>query len=121
MVAADFFTSVPGGGDVYVLSRILHDWPDVDAVAVLRRCREAMARHAQLCVLEQVAPETVGLNDNEQFDLAIKDLNMLVLVGGQERTLAEYTSLLAAADLQVHGIHRGDACDVILARPADAV
>lgn len=121
MIAADFFTSVPGGGDVYVLSRILHDWPDEDAVAILRRCREAMdAPDAQLCILEQVAPDDADLNEDEQFDLAVKDLNMLVLVGGQERTLGEYTDLLAAADLKISGIHRGNACDVIQACAAPA-
>jgi hypothetical protein len=117
LVATDFFTGVPGGGDVYVLSRILHDWPDVDAVAILRQCRAAMSERAVLCVLEQVAPDSAGLDPDDQFDLAVKDLNMLVLVGGKERTLAEYARLLAAADLEVEGVHRGAACDVIRARP----
>ena len=31
LAAADFFETVPEGGDVYVLAQILHDWPDADA------------------------------------------------------------------------------------------
>jgi len=58
---------------VYVLSRILHDWPDPDAVAILRRCRAAMSNGARLCVLEQIAPDSAGVSQTEQFDLAIKE------------------------------------------------
>ena len=117
MVASDFFAVVPGGGDVYVLSRILHDWPDADAAVILRRCRAAMSADARLCVLEQIAPDASDLDRNDQFDLAAKDLNMLVLVGGQERTLIQYTNLLNAAGFEIDALHHGDACDVIQARP----
>jgi hypothetical protein len=117
MVASDFFVGVPTGGDVYLLSRILHDWPDSAAVAILRRCRVAMTTDSRLCVLEQIAPDSSDLNQDEQFDLAAKDLNMLVLVGGQERTLTQYSELLAAAELEIDAVHRGTACDVIQARP----
>jgi len=117
MVANDFFREVPPGGDVYVLSRILHDWPDREAIAILRCCHAAMKRGSRLCLLEQVAPESSQCSQDEQFDLAVKDLNMLVLVGGQERTLPEYAALLAAADLQVLAVHQGAACDVIEAGP----
>jgi O-methyltransferase len=30
-VAGDFFSSVPRGGDAYLLSRVIHDWDDADA------------------------------------------------------------------------------------------
>lgn len=120
MIATDFFSEVPSGGDVYVLSRILHDWPDREAVAILGRCRAAMKPGARLFLLEQVAPELSEVGQTEQFDLAVKDLNMLVLVGGQERTMAEYTALLNAADLEVRAVHQGDACDIIeAALPVD--
>jgi hypothetical protein len=36
--AGDFFARVPAGGDVYVLSPILHDWDDGRAALILRRC-----------------------------------------------------------------------------------
>ena len=117
MVANDFFREVPSGGDVYVLSRILHDWPDREAITILRCCHVAMKKGSRLCLLEQVAPESSQCTQEEKFDLASKDLNMLVLVGGQERTLREYTRLLAAADLQVFAVHQGATCDVIEAGP----
>ncbi|MHA6625835.1 methyltransferase [Pseudonocardia sichuanensis] len=43
VVAGDFFAEVPPGADAYVLTRILHDWPDEDAVRILHRVRAAMA------------------------------------------------------------------------------
>ena len=43
--------SIPAG-DAFVLSRILHDWPDDDAVAILTTCRRAMTEGARLYVLE---------------------------------------------------------------------
>jgi hypothetical protein len=42
---ADFFDSVPTGGDVYVVSNALHDWHDPDAVSILRGAH----RHASGC------------------------------------------------------------------------
>ncbi|GAB7182137.1 hypothetical protein ATKI12_1968 [Kitasatospora sp. Ki12] len=36
-----FFDPLPKGRDVYLLSAILGDWNDEDAVAILRRCAEA--------------------------------------------------------------------------------
>ena len=41
-VVGDFFESVPAGADAYLLSRVLHDWDDEDALRILRVCREAM-------------------------------------------------------------------------------
>jgi hypothetical protein len=48
VVPGDFFTAVPAGADAYILTRILHDWPDEDAVRILRRIRAAMASDARL-------------------------------------------------------------------------
>ena len=38
----DFFTSVPAGHDVYVLSHVLHDWDDEHTARILTNCRAAM-------------------------------------------------------------------------------
>ena len=34
---------MPAGGDLYVLSRLLHDWDDDAAVRILGSCRQAMS------------------------------------------------------------------------------
>ncbi|HEY0806546.1 MAG TPA: methyltransferase, partial [Pseudonocardiaceae bacterium] len=42
LVSGSFFGDVPSGGDIYVLARVLHNWADEHAVAILRRVRQAM-------------------------------------------------------------------------------
>jgi hypothetical protein len=94
--AADFFSSVPTGGDVYVLSNVLHDWHDDAAVAILRTVRAAMGGDARLLVVESVldAPEHTAA---ERAHIHLLDLHMLVMFGARERTKAEYDALLVAA------------------------
>jgi hypothetical protein len=94
----DFFASVPRGGDVYLLKSVIHDWDDARSRAILRSCRDAMGDGARLLVLEWIVPERVGPSDAM---IAGTDLNMLVMVGGQERTEAEYRALVASAGLRV--------------------
>jgi SAM-dependent methyltransferase len=95
LVGGDFFDAVPAGGDAYVLSQILHDWPDAEAEAILRTCHRAMAPGARLWLLEQVVPP------GDAFDaVKLLDLLMLVNFGGQERTAEEYRLLLEGVGFQ---------------------
>jgi hypothetical protein len=52
-VGGSFFESVPAA-DAYVLKSVIHDWPDDEAVAVLRRCRESMAEDGAVLLVEQL-------------------------------------------------------------------
>jgi SAM-dependent methyltransferase len=96
--AGDFFTSVPRGADVYLLKSVIHDWDDAHSRSILERCREAMRPGARLLVLEWIVPDPVGPGD---AGIVGTDLNMLVMVGGRERTEAEYRKLIASAGLRV--------------------
>jgi hypothetical protein len=92
VVGGDFFADVPTGGDAYLLKAVIHDWPDDEAVTILRSCRRSMPDGATLLLVEQLldlAPDPVRT--------AFSDLNMLVGPGGRERELADYGSLLTAA------------------------
>jgi hypothetical protein len=94
--AGDFFESVPAGGDVYVLSHIVHDWDDEQAVRLLRNCRAAMEPHARLAVCEMVVPD-----GPEPHFSKLLDLEMLVNTGGRERTLPEYERLFRQAGFEL--------------------
>ena len=96
MVAGDFFESVPGGADAYILKNVLHDWDDEHCMAILRSCRCAMAEHSRILVVEAM---TTSAND-PAFDRLL-DLNMLVISGGRERSEAEYGALFDAAGLKL--------------------
>jgi O-methyltransferase/methyltransferase family protein len=94
VTAGDFFRAIPAGGDLYLLKSVLHNWDDAAAVNILRNCRAAMAGHAKLLVIERVIPAAPGPSEAILFDI-----NMLVVLGGQERTQQEYAELFRAADL----------------------
>lgn len=96
VVAGDFFEAVPSGGDVYLLSFILHDWDDERSIAILKNCQRAMAPDGRLLLIEQVIPHA-----NEPSFSKMYDLHMLVLMGGRERTEAEYRMLLHAAGFRL--------------------
>jgi hypothetical protein len=96
LTAGDFFAAVPRGGDVYILKKVIHDWDDARAAAILRNCRAAMGETARLLLIETVVPP-----GNEPSSAKLLDLLMLVYAGGRERTEAEYRALLAGADLDM--------------------
>ena len=116
-VAGDFFVDVPPGFDAYLLSRVIHDWADDEAVTILRTCRRAMAPSARLLLVEAELPEHAA-----DHPAAIRmDLHMLALLGGRERTRAEYAALLARADLVLTTVVAADPVSgvhVFEARPA---
>ncbi|TDD65229.1 methyltransferase [Actinomadura darangshiensis] len=118
IVRGDFFASVPGGADAYVLKSVIHDWHDEKAAAILRNCRAAMRPDARVLLLEQVMPELVT---PESAGIVRNDLNMLVSTGGQERTEAEFRALLEGAGFTVvslTGPLPPSAYHVIEAKPA---
>jgi SAM-dependent methyltransferase len=99
LAGQSFFDPLPTGGDVYVLSHVVHDWPDDEAVAVLRRCAEAAGESGRVVVIE--GP---GTPDNDPAAFAEMNLRMLVLAGGRERDLDDYRALAGASGLRVTDI-----------------
>jgi hypothetical protein len=91
-----FFAPLPPDGDVYVLSRTLHDWSDDDARAILSRCAEAAGSTGRVLVIEQLVAER-----GAAWMTTAMDLRMLATVGGQERSLDEYRTLAAVAGLSL--------------------
>jgi len=98
-VAGDFLASVPPGGDVYVLSHVLHDWDDDAAVRILGTCRRAAPRTARLLIVEGVLGDEPGPVMPE-----LLNLRMLVMSGGCERSRSQYRRLLDSAGWQLTGI-----------------
>mgnify|MGYP000885102541 CR=1 FL=1 len=94
IVAGSFFDAVPNGADAYLLKFILHDWGDDHCARILANCRRAMVGRARLLIVERLlAPPNQGL------DGKLSDLNMMVNVGGQERSQAEFATLLQRSGL----------------------
>ncbi|GAA1610816.1 methyltransferase [Catellatospora bangladeshensis] len=98
-VAGSFFDGVPEGGDAYVLARVLHNWNDDNAVAILRRVHAVLPPHGRVIVLEELLPESAPAASRSAAGLV--DLLMLVTLEGRDRTEAEYRELLGKAGFEV--------------------
>jgi uncharacterized glyoxalase superfamily protein PhnB len=87
-----FFDPLPAGADLYLLKKVLNDWPDEETVAILRRCAEA-ARPAggRVVVMGGVSP------DDAPRRLVIE----MILLGGRTNTVAEFTELARRAGLEI--------------------
>ena len=111
-VGGNFLEEVPAGADVYVLSQILHDWDDTDALSVLRACREAMPAHGRLLVVEQVLRGGGGPDP-----ALLLDLHMLVLLGGRERDRREWESLFERGGFILTSVRTGPRSTLLEALP----
>ena len=88
--SGSFFESVPAGHDAYLLSHIIHDWDDGENATILGNVRRAMKPDGKLLIVEMVLPES-----DEPHMGKMLDMMMLLVPGGEERTAAEYETLLA--------------------------
>lgn len=95
-VGGSFFENVPKAGDVYLLKHIIHDWEEKKALEILKNVHRAMLKSGKLLVIESVVPE--GNDPHFSKDL---DLEMLVTVGGRERTAQEYREFVRQAGFEV--------------------
>ncbi len=96
LVSGDFFESVPGGFDGYIMKHIIHDWDDERAVRILRNIRNVMREDGRVMLVEAVIT-TEGQQDFGK----LLDIEMLVSPGGKERTASEYKDLFARAGLKM--------------------
>jgi 2,7-dihydroxy-5-methyl-1-naphthoate 7-O-methyltransferase len=92
VVGQSFFDPLPPGADLYLLTKVLNDWPDEETVAILRRCAEAARPgDGRIVIMGGVSP------DGTARRLTIE----MVLVGGRTNTVTEFTELARRADLKV--------------------
>jgi SAM-dependent methyltransferase len=95
-IAQSFFDPLPGGADLYILKSVIHDWPDREATAILKRCAEAARPSGRVIVF-------TGAGPGEE---ASPELLMMVLVGGRGRTLDEFREMARQAGLEVRAVGR---------------
>lgn len=92
----DFFKSVPTGADAYILSHIIHDWDEEQCMTILGNVRKAMNPDSRLLLIEMVLPLGDAPHPGKMLDMT-----MLIGMGGQERTEAEYGLLLGEAGFRL--------------------
>lgn len=91
-----FFEAFPSGADAYLLSHIIHDWSEEQCLSILKNCRRTIKPEGRLLLVEMVLPE-----GNQPHPSKMLDMVMLIASGGQERTEAEYGTLLAGAGFKL--------------------
>jgi hypothetical protein len=99
LVAGDFFDVVPPGADIYILKRVIHDWDDERAIAILSNCRKAMGPDGRVLIAE-----TIIAPGDEPEQIKTADVVMLAITGGLERTQGQYARLLDAAGLRLERV-----------------
>jgi SAM-dependent methyltransferase len=99
LVSGDFFEAVPDGADLHLLKQIVHDWDDERATRLLQNCHRAIGPAGKLLLVEMVIPP-----GNQPSPAQAMDLNMLVVLGGRERTEGEYQRLFQAAGFRLERV-----------------
>jgi len=108
----DFFLDELPDGDLFAMSRILHDWPTEKITSLLNKIRARLPKGGGLLLAEKL------LNEEKSGPISaqMQSLNMLVCTEGKERTLGEYRTLLEEAGFEnVSGHITGGPLDAIFA------
>jgi hypothetical protein len=101
LAEGSFFDSIPAGGDAYILKNVIHDWPDENALQILRNVRSVVGAGTTVLLIELVIPE-----HDRDFPGKWADLEMLLNLGSRERTAAEYRELLSQAGFRMTRVVR---------------
>jgi O-methyltransferase domain len=99
VAGGDMLASVPGGGDAYIIKRVMMDKTDDDAVAVLRNCLAAMNRDGRVLVIDPMLPEP-----NQPHPNWFTDMLMMVVTNGRCRTRDQFRKIFDTAGLALNRI-----------------
>jgi O-methyltransferase domain len=116
--SAELFSPAPRG-DIYILSYILHDWSDPDAVRILDAIGKHAPGSARLRTFEHIVPP-----DGSPHVSKFSDVAMLLLFGeGRERTEGEFRQLFDKTGWRIETVTEWEGTSLIEAcrkAPADA-
>jgi 6-hydroxytryprostatin B O-methyltransferase len=90
------------GADVYLLRTIIHDWPDEEAVSILRRVVAAMGPHSHLAIMDMVLPTPGTESPDSEAALRQKDLAMIQTFNAKEREMEQWLELIKVVDCRIH-------------------
>lgn len=86
------------GARAYLLKMILHDWPDKEALQILKNIVPAMNRdHSRILIAEQILPT------GKEVPMLVAGLDTIVMLAyaAVERTENQWSRLLAEAGLKI--------------------
>lgn len=111
--SGNFFEKIPSGFDAYILKNIIHDWPENECLHILKNLRAAVPENSKLLLIEAVIPAGSTPHIGKLIDL-----EMLLSVGGKERTRSQYRELLEKGGFKLTAVFPTVApVSIIEARP----
>lgn len=94
VVGGDMMHSVPPGGDVYIIKRVMMDLTDDEGVRVLGNCISVMERDGKILIIDPVLPDGTVPHPNR-----LVDLHMMNVTRGRCRTQEQFRKLYKASGL----------------------
>ena len=85
------------------MSRILHDWNNDNAIKILNNTHDALEKDGKILIFEMIVP----IDPERDFGVTL-NFNLLVNVGGKERTLGEFKVLLRKAGFTINSAESGE-------------
>ncbi|QHC22489.1 methyltransferase [Streptomyces sp. GS7] len=117
-VTGGFFATAPEGADLYLLKSVIHDWSDERCAEILGHIRAVIPDGGRLLIVEPALPAAA---DPSGRGISYRsDLDMLVDVGGRERTRDDFERLCRGAGFAVRtvtALPRPDRLSVTEAEP----
>ena len=92
-VAGDLFDGPLQDADLYLMSRVLHDWPDHEANAILQRLHAMSSEDARLCVIDRVS--------TPDKPHGLLSLHMFAIQGSRERNHEQWLQLFTSSGWQI--------------------
>lgn len=105
----DMFKEQPiKNADIYLLRTIIHDWPDEEAISILRRVVAAMGPQSHLVIMDMVLPIPGTESPDSEAALRQKDLAMIQTFNAKEREMEQWLELIKLVDprIQVREVRR---------------
>jgi len=101
VITGDFFQEVTPGYDAYFIKSVLHDWDDEQSVQILNNIQRAMGEHGRVLITEIVLEPGKPIGHPHRFI----DMEMMVSLGGKERSAEEFNDLLRRANMRMERVH----------------
>ena len=99
-ISGDFFEYLPEGYDCIIMKHIIHDWADMESIAILKNCRKVLNVGNKLFIVEHL----IDHESEYYMNTICIDQIMLMCLGGKERTREQFKKLFDAAGFEIASI-----------------
>ncbi len=101
--SGNFFNNIDVKGDIVILSRVLHDWNDENALKILKNIVGCLNDNSRLLIIENIMTETTERNALATY---MNDIQMWGFCDSKERTEQEFNKLFMQSGLEIEKIYQ---------------